>query len=887
MKLSKYIPIIILFCFLLFIVLITQNVHAYDSPPKYCFTYPNDCGSTPTDCNPKTTCYDTYPAYNAKCEQHLEYPRCPYPCAYVIPSDCVYELIPVTLNLSANPSSGTAPLLNVKLTANLSSTLKDVTVLYRFNCGDGVWSTQSGSNTYTCNYANSGNFTASAEARYSTSFDGWQMRSNQIIIKVDPPIPTCTISANPSSIVSGNSSTLTWSSTNATSCTGTGAWSGTKAVSGSASVYPTTTSTYGLSCTGSGGTRTCSTTVTVVPAFDFTVLVNPPSGSVTRDDSVQTTVTITKTQGTAANVSLSASSLPTGVTARFSPVSCTPNSTCTSTLTLTANSTAPAVTNDNIIITGTSGSIVNTTTYTLTVFVPTLSCALTAIPSSGQAPLNDVDLSANVSGTATGSIVYKFDCTNNGTWEHTSSATTTDPYRINNLCDYATANIYTAKAQVTRGGLTAECPVTITVTNDAPNVPVLIAPPNNVWINYNPTFQATVSDLGDQVRAQFQVIGAATYIGNYVTGSGTSSTGPVVLTNSSNDFCFNNTWHARAQDISGLLSDWSTYWRVKVDKVAPETVAVSSPAIAVTTQIPVTLTEIDSCSGIQAGDVDVSINGGSWVNTGLPSGGAIINDFNYTGIDNNTYRFRYRVQDNAGNWSGYVYSVTTTVDINNPPVLGSLSRSASNQCMTAPYYTFVWTYSDADGDTGTLLEFQVDNNSDYSSPTINRSVNVNYVNGTVYNQTGILSTIATPDYLLFNTRYYWRARVSDEHGLFSAWVSGSSFLTSLHHYPMVDFINIPLKPNVNESTQFTDASICYDNVSTGSSCSDPNDSFKWIFLYGNPSTSTLENPIVEFTESGNQSVTLEVEDSDGFTCSLTKTLRINYALPKWKEIAPF
>src|SRR5207344_3135703 len=51
------------------------------------------------------------------------------------------------------------------------------------------------------------------------------------------PAPTVTLSANPASITSGQSSTLTWSSTNATSFTGTGfTASGT---SGSVSVSPT------------------------------------------------------------------------------------------------------------------------------------------------------------------------------------------------------------------------------------------------------------------------------------------------------------------------------------------------------------------------------------------------------------------------------------------------------------------------------------------------------------------------------------------------------------------------------------------------------------------------------------------------------------------------
>ncbi|MBU4284693.1 DUF11 domain-containing protein [Patescibacteria group bacterium] len=100
---------------------------------------------------------------------------------------------------------------------------------------------------------------------------------------------------------------------------------------------------------------------------------------------------------------------------------------------------------------------------------PTLSCSLSTNPSSGTSPLNDVDLTANVSGTATGNITYSFDCTNNGTWEHVSAATTINPYTIANLCDYASAGTYTVKAKATRQGVSATCTNIITVTpNPAP-----------------------------------------------------------------------------------------------------------------------------------------------------------------------------------------------------------------------------------------------------------------------------------------------------------------------------------------------------------------------------------------------------------------------------------
>jgi uncharacterized repeat protein (TIGR01451 family) len=82
-------------------------------------------------------------------------------------------------------------------------------------------------------------------------------------VNVSVSVPSCSISANPSSILNGQSSTLNWNSTNATSCTASNAWSGTKSTSGNQSVSPYSYSTYTLTCNGSGGTATCSTWVSV------------------------------------------------------------------------------------------------------------------------------------------------------------------------------------------------------------------------------------------------------------------------------------------------------------------------------------------------------------------------------------------------------------------------------------------------------------------------------------------------------------------------------------------------------------------------------------------------------------------------------------------------
>jgi hypothetical protein len=78
-------------------------------------------------------------------------------------------------------------------------------------------------------------------------------------------VPTVTLTANPTTIPEerNNGSTLTWSSTNATSCTASGAWSGSKPLSGTASTGRIlSTKTYILTCAGPGGSASAHATVT-------------------------------------------------------------------------------------------------------------------------------------------------------------------------------------------------------------------------------------------------------------------------------------------------------------------------------------------------------------------------------------------------------------------------------------------------------------------------------------------------------------------------------------------------------------------------------------------------------------------------------------------------
>jgi pectate lyase-like protein len=119
-----------------------------------------------------------------------------------------------------------------------------------------------------------------------------------------PPAPTVTITASPISVIQGQSVTLTWFSTNATSCTASASpsesdWSGTHATSGSQSVAPASSGTvnYTLMCTGAGGSGSGAASVKVTAVhFSVSGPANVPSGisfnfTVTALDASNNTVT--------------------------------------------------------------------------------------------------------------------------------------------------------------------------------------------------------------------------------------------------------------------------------------------------------------------------------------------------------------------------------------------------------------------------------------------------------------------------------------------------------------------------------------------------------------------------------------------------------------------
>jgi hypothetical protein len=77
-------------------------------------------------------------------------------------------------------------------------------------------------------------------------------------------VPAVQISASPPGVPAGGSSTLLWTSTNSTTCEASGAWAGSRPLSGSENTGSIAVDTsYWLSCSGPGGNALALTTVMI------------------------------------------------------------------------------------------------------------------------------------------------------------------------------------------------------------------------------------------------------------------------------------------------------------------------------------------------------------------------------------------------------------------------------------------------------------------------------------------------------------------------------------------------------------------------------------------------------------------------------------------------
>jgi len=165
-------------------------------------------------------------------------------------------------------NSGSAPTVNLNATpasivAGNSTTLNWFSANADSCTATGAWSgSKETSGSQTVSPASNSTYTLNC-----TGGGGSTSRVFDVTV-VASSAPIVNLSASPATISVGNSTTLSWSSNNVDSCTATGAWSGSKGISGSQTVSPVSDSTYTLSCTGAGGDVT-STFKVVVTAISL------------------------------------------------------------------------------------------------------------------------------------------------------------------------------------------------------------------------------------------------------------------------------------------------------------------------------------------------------------------------------------------------------------------------------------------------------------------------------------------------------------------------------------------------------------------------------------------------------------------------------------------
>ncbi len=119
--------------------------------------------------------------------------------------------------------------------------------------------------------------------------------TESVTVTVNLPPPIVSISADPETILLGESSTLTWSSTNADTCE-IDQGVGSVTVNSSTQVSPTETTTYTITASGPGGTATASVTITVDDTSPPQISINAYPASITTGQSSTLTWNSTNAQ---------------------------------------------------------------------------------------------------------------------------------------------------------------------------------------------------------------------------------------------------------------------------------------------------------------------------------------------------------------------------------------------------------------------------------------------------------------------------------------------------------------------------------------------------------------------------------------------------------------
>lgn len=239
-------------------------------------------------------------------------------------------------------------------------------------------------------------------------------------------------------------------------------------------------------------------------------------------------------------------------------------------------------------------------------------------------------------------------------------------------------------------------------------------------------------------------------------------------------------------------------------------------------------------------------------------------------------------------FSGPAYGATLEV---NPPTVSNLNASFADLCADNKNPTFSFTYNSEDGASLEKIDIEI----------IKQGVlfkSFSDASRTEPPPPNISITYGGGD-LDRGQNYDWRVKVTDAFGFDSGWIeeAGSpDFYVEQNKRPIVKFDWSPklVVPEIDinfmsssSTADFAWEADCF-NVETRRDCSTPGDVFSWSFPPdATPITSSVENPVVQFSASGTKNAQLSIT---GFgtagVCSASKNITVSKPIPAFEEKRP-
>lgn len=276
--------------------------------------------------------------------------------------------------------------------------------------------------------------------------------------------------------------------------------------------------------------------------------------------------------------------------------------------------------------------------------------------------------------------------------------------------------------------------VTVLACN-TPGIPVLAAPANGSTTNDNtPLFDWNTASEATEYQVQVDDNSGFTSTAIDLTTTSTDYTAISALTDTT------YYWRVRGHNTANgcnVYGSYSASWTVTIDATPPPVPALTAPSNGSSTTDTTPTFSWNISSG--AANYQIQVDNNS--NFSSPEIDQTTSGTGYTPVSTlppGIYYWHVRAQDSVGNWSAYSSSWTVTLVVCNVPGTPILVAPTNGSTTNNNAPLFDWnTASDA-----TEYHFQLDDNSDFSSPSVSISVIDTYYSPGTYS----------------DKTYYWRVR---------------------------------------------------------------------------------------------------------------------------------